>query len=307
MKVINLPEWVTEVSYSTEAFIIKAELDGIALEVKDGNTVVLPWNDEYQPNADFSPNPISAHTFYEPADKWVKTAEKWVYVSKDITYEKVSGGNLGKWWEIRYIIFPPFPEVPSYKMTEWAGWEIHGEIWDKKEVSYYFRARWIVRLPLFFREVGTARELEFLTENKVWFSDQEGSSEYGSDTHLDYFFERISYLAEKLEVADPSIRLKAEQEAAKAEEKAKQRAEQELVDVPYVFQELNYYCNKKIEFQIKDGKVYRLYEGKPVMLNIAPFSMEILVSKTRLVARRPPEVHRVDLGSGYAAIYKPAA
>ena len=308
-EVSNLPKNVV-IKYSIEAVIKWAKFDGKPLTVKNGNTVVLPWKKEYQPKADFLAGKIFDFLFYIE-NSWIKTEKSWVYASIDNTIEYVNGGILEKSWEIESIVLPPFPEIQPLQKTVWNNWKIRGDIWNKKEVSFSWN-QWTLWLPIFFRDIETLEELEFLKRNKILFV----SSGEERDCY-DYFFTRISYLAKRFGVHDPGIEIKKQRsevskEASEAEkmgkkEETKRKADLEIVEVPYYFQELNYF-KKPVEFKVKGRKVFRLYGKYKVLLRgTKPFSKKILVKMTRKKLGRleidRKNIIRVDLPNNYFAVY----
>ncbi len=302
-KVSGLPEWVPEIWYTVEASLIKAELDEMSLPIKGGDVVVLPWGEKYSPKKDYRTIQICDYSFYE-WEKWEKKENKWVYIENDATSEKVMGGVITKKWEVRYIIYPPFPKVPPLRKAEWNGWVITGEIWDKKRVTFR-KGRWSVEIPIFFRELETEKELEILIKKEIFFHDNEGDIADGTSlSHYGYFFERITYLSKILGVPDPGPgikeRIKKEKEKKEKEREEEEKKDKEEVEVTYSFLRLNNW----IKFAIKDGKLFRLYGDNLVLLEgVRPPEKEVKIKMTRIEAKNPPSHHRIDLGGGYFAIY----
>jgi hypothetical protein len=304
MKVRDLPAHMA-IEYFIKDSLKSANLDGIELEVH-GDTVTLPWGEKYRPKkGGYMTISLGGDAFYEEK-KWDRTEKEWAYIETHTTSEKFRGGLLKKEWEVRYVVLPPFPEVPPFRKTEWREWRIHGEYWDEKGVVFTSED-YSVTIPILFQELETSRELEFLSEHEVYFCDRDTDSAYVSKSHYDFFFERISYLADLLGVPDPGIeKIRSRQEeeaAAEAKKLVKKAAMEKKTEISYKLTKLTHSGND-VSFEIRGGKVYRLYGENSVLLKetLVPID-EIKVNVSRKEAEKKIE-HRVELGGGYSAIYK---
>lgn len=203
--------------------------------------------------------------------------------------------------------------MPPLRKTTWNGWKISGSLWDQRGVKFE-DYEWDVHLNIFFKELETEKELEELTSKEVWFYDRNGDSMMSS-TWKGFFFERIKYVAEKLGLSDPGMKIKADEQKRQQQEQerriAKEKEDAEVVETSYYFWKLIYgrsYDDTAVRFKITNGKVYRLYGDNPILLSGVKFSSQISVLRTKKEAREEKKSkvarkHVMEAGSGYTAIY----
>jgi hypothetical protein len=128
---------------------------------------------------------------------------------------------------------------PEEEEGRWRNWKIR----ETERGTVLNEGKWSVEIPLKLKEIGTKAELEWLKNNSIWLSDNDGDSAM-SNSHSKYRWgERIRFLEQKLDIA-PTERWTDDREYIEIE--------LEVYKINYVPQNKWRIENAKIAFWIYD-------------------------------------------------------